>query len=65
MPCGSRIAGFVLVAFPAEYGQSGIMTFLVSHHGKVLQKDLGPKTRELAGQMKDFNPDGTWTEVKE
>jgi hypothetical protein len=62
---GNMIAGFALVAFPAEYGNSGIMTFLVSHHGKVLQKDLGPKTRELAGQMKVFNPDGTWTEVKE
>jgi hypothetical protein len=62
---GNMIAGFALVAFPAEYGQSGIMTFLVSHHGKVLQKDLGPKTHELAGQMKVFNPDGTWTEVKE
>ena len=62
---GNMIAGFALVAFPAEYGQSGIMTLLVSHHGKVLQKDLGPKTRELAGQLKIFNPDRTWTEVKE
>ena len=62
---GNMIAGFALVAFPAEYGQSGIMTLLVSHHGKVLQKDLGPKTRELAGQLKVFNPDRTWTEVKE
>ena len=62
---GNMIAGFALVAFPAKYGNSGIMTFLVSHHGKVLQKDLGPKTRKLAGQMKMFNPDRTWTEVKE
>jgi hypothetical protein len=62
---GNMIAGFALVAFPAEYGQSGIMTFLVSHQGKVLQKNLGSKTREFAGQMKVFNPDGTWAEVKE
>jgi hypothetical protein len=62
---GNMIAGFALVAFPAEYGKTGIMTFLVSHHGKVLQKNLGLKTRELAGQMKAYNPDSTWTEVKE
>ena len=62
---GNMIAGFALVAFPAEYGKTGIMTFLVSHHGKVLQKDLGPKTRRIASQMKDYNPDSTWTEVKE
>jgi len=61
---GNMIAGFALVAFPADYGNSGIMTFLVSHHGKVQQKDLGPQTRKIAGQMKVFNPDGTWTEVK-
>ena len=42
------IAGFALVAFPAEYGNTGIMTFLVSHHGKVYQKDLGPRTVEIA-----------------
>ena len=59
------IAGFALVAFPAEYGQSGIMTFLVSHHGKVYQKDLGRQTRKIAAQMKEYNPDATWTEVKE
>ena len=62
---GNMIAGFALVAFPAEYGKTGIMTFLVSHHGQVFQKELGPKTRRIAGQMKDYNPDATWTEVKE
>jgi len=62
---GNMIAGFALVAFPAEYGKTGIMTFLVSHHGKVLQKDLGPKTRRIASQMKAYNPDSTWAEVKE
>jgi hypothetical protein len=62
---GNMIAGFALVAFPAEYGKTGVMTFLVSHHGKVFQKDLGPKTRKVAGRMKAYNPDATWTEVTE
>ncbi|MBI5582255.1 MAG: DUF2950 domain-containing protein [Deltaproteobacteria bacterium] len=62
---GNMIAGFALVAFPAEYGKTGIMTFLVSHHGKVLQKDLGPRTRKVAAQMQAYDPDGSWIEVKD
>ena len=62
---GNMIAGFALVAFPAEYGNTGVMTFLVSHHGKVYQKDLGPRTPELAKAMQEFNPDATWKEVEE
>ena len=62
---GNMIAGFALVAFPAEYGQSGVMTFLVSHHGKVYQKDLGPRTRRIAAKMQAYNPDSTWSEVNE
>ena len=62
---GNMIAGFALVAFPAEYGKTGVMTFLVSHHGKVFQKDLGPRTRKIAVNMEAYNPDSTWTEVKE
>ncbi len=62
---GNMIAGFALVAFPAEYGNSGIMTFLVSHHGRVYQKDLGPRTVEIAKEMQEYNPDSTWTEVAE
>jgi hypothetical protein len=61
---GNMIAGFALVAFPAEYGNTGIMTFLVSHHGKVYQKDLGPRTSEIAKAMQEYNPDTTWTEVR-
>jgi hypothetical protein len=61
---GNMIAGFALVAFPAEYGSSGVMTFVVSHHGKVYQKDLGPKTLEIAQAMQEYNPDATWTEVQ-
>ena len=62
---GNMIAGFALVAFPAEYGSSGIMTFLVSHHGRVVQKNLGPQTRKIATQMREYHPDATWTEVRE
>jgi hypothetical protein len=62
---GNMIAGFAMVAFPAEYGKTGVMTFLVSHHGQVFQKDLGPKTLKIVGRMKAYNPDATWTEVKE
>jgi len=58
---GRMIGGFALVAFPAQYGASGVMTFLVNHDGVVYQKDLGPKTRALAQAMKKFNPDSTWT----
>jgi hypothetical protein len=61
---GNMIAGFALVAFPAEYGNTGIMTFLTSHHGTVYQKDLGPRTDALARAMREYNPDKTWTEVR-
>jgi hypothetical protein len=61
---GNMIGGFALVAFPADYGNTGIMTFLVSHHGKVYQKDLGPRTAEIAKAMQEYNPDATWTEAK-
>ena len=60
---GHMIAGFALVAFPAQYGSSGVMTFLVNHDGVVYQKDLGRNTRSLATAMKTFNPDETWTKA--
>jgi hypothetical protein len=59
---GHMIAGFALVAFPAQYGVSGVMTFLVNHDGLIYQKDLGPGTRAAALAMRVFNPDGTWTQ---
>lgn len=62
---GNMIGGFALVAFPAAYGETGVMTFLVSHHGTVYQKDLGPRTEAIARDMLEFNPDKTWTEVQE
>jgi len=59
------IGGFALVAYPAEYGNSGVMTFIVNHEGKVFQKDLGKNTAATAGAMKEYNPDSTWAEVKQ
>jgi hypothetical protein len=61
---GSMIGGFALVAYPAEYGNSGVMTFIVNHDGKVFQKDLGKTTASVAAAMKEYNPDKTWTEAK-
>lgn len=61
---GNMIAGFALVAVPAEYGRSGVMTFLLSHHGKLFQKDLGEQSLEVVKGMAEFDPDSTWTEVK-
>jgi len=62
---GHMIAGFALVASPAKYGSSGIMTFVVNHRGRVYQKDLGPKTDSIARAMTTYNPDRTWTFVKD
>lgn len=62
---GKMIGGFAVVAYPADYGNSGVMTFIVNHDGKVFQKNLGPTTTEIAKSMKAYNPDSTWTEVKE
>jgi hypothetical protein len=57
---GKMIGGFALVAFPAEYGVSGVKTFVVNHQGVVYEKDLGVNTSILARQMSRFNPDKTW-----
>jgi hypothetical protein len=60
---GNMIGGFALVAYPAEYGNSGVMTFLVNNAGVVFQKDLGPRTSRIASRMTAFNPDHTWRKV--
>ena len=60
---GKMIGGFALVAYPAEYRNSGVMTFIVNHEGVVFQKNLGPHTVELAERMTAFNPDSSWTKV--
>ena len=57
---GQMIGGFGLVAFPAEYGASGVTTFIVNQDGVVYEKDLGPKTPTIAGAMRAFNPDKSW-----
>jgi hypothetical protein len=62
---GNMIAGFSIVAWPAEYGSSGVMTFIVSQNGKVFQKDFGDKTEVGAAAIQDYNPDDTWTIVNE
>jgi DUF2950 family protein len=60
---GKMIGGFALAAYPAEYRNSGVMTFIVNHEGVVFQKDLGSHTAELAERMTAFNPDSSWTKV--
>jgi DUF2950 family protein len=60
---GRMIGGFALVAWPAAYGNTGIMTFLVNHDGVVFQKDLGPGTAAAAQKIMRFNPDKTWKPV--
>jgi hypothetical protein len=60
---GKMIGGFGLVAYPAEYRNSGVMTFIVNYAGQVYQKDLGPNTADIAEKMTSFNPDPTWKKV--
>ncbi|HOB98695.1 MAG TPA: DUF2950 domain-containing protein [Verrucomicrobiota bacterium] len=62
---GNMIGGFALVAWPAEYGESGIMTFIVNQQGRVYQKDLGPATAKLSAAMTTYDPDHTWTASRE
>lgn len=59
------ILGFAVVAYPAKYNSSGIMTFIVNQEGVVYQKDLGRQTAKVAGAMNRFDPDKTWTKVEE
>ena len=60
---GDMIGGFAAVAYPAEYGNSGIMTFIINHEGDIYEKDLGEGTARIASQMTSFNPDHTWRKV--
>jgi hypothetical protein len=57
------MGGFALVAYPAQWGVSGVMTFIVNQDGVVYQKDLGPDSAAIARAMKDYNPDSTWKKV--
>ena len=58
---GELLGGFGLIATPAEYGSSGVMTFIVNQDGVVYSRDLGPGTAEAAMNIKEFNPDSMWT----
>lgn len=62
---GKMILGFALVAYPAEYGNSGVMTFILNQEGIIYQKDLGKDTKRRAEAMKIFDPDKSWTKVEE
>lgn len=61
---GRMNSGFALIAWPARYGQTGIMSFMVSHDGTVYQKNLGPDTDSLARAMRRFDPGPGWNSVQ-
>ncbi|ABQ26840.1 DUF2950 domain-containing protein [Geotalea uraniireducens] len=61
---GHMILGFALVAYPAQYGASGIMTFIVNHDGVVYQKNLGRNSAKVAAAMKLYDPDKSWRKVE-
>jgi len=62
---GKMTGGFAILAYPAKYGDSGVMTFMVDQNGTLIQKDLGKTTQEVASTMTAFNPDKTWTVVED
>jgi len=62
---GNMVGGFGLFAFPSDWGKSGVMTLIVNQQGKVFQKNLGPDTTKIAQEMQSYDPDETWTPVKE
>jgi hypothetical protein len=62
---GKMTGGFAILAYPAQYRDSGIMTFIINQNGVLLQKDVGPTTNEVASAMTEFNPDNTWKPVEQ
>ena len=60
---GKMTGGFAFVAYPAEYRNSGVMTFIINQDGVLLQKDLGDATTQTAAAMTEFNPDSSWTQT--
>jgi hypothetical protein len=62
---GNMIAGYAMIAWPAQYGNSGIMTFQISHQGRIFEKDLGPETERLAAAIEAYDPDPSWSRVAE
>ncbi len=61
---GKMIGGFALIAYPGQYGISGIKSFIVNQDGMVYEKDLGKKTSQAARAMRSFDPDKTWKQVE-
>jgi hypothetical protein len=62
---GKMTGGFAFIAYPAEYGNSGVMTFMMNQDGALLQKDLGKTTTEIATAMTRFDPDASWSIVEQ
>jgi len=62
---GNMIAGFAIVAYPAVYGKTGVMTFMVNQIGVVYEKDLGKDTASAAARIDSFNPDKTWLQTRD
>lgn len=62
---GNMIAGYALIAYPAKWGGSGIMTFIVNQQGRVYQKNLGPNTAQIAAVITEYNPDPSWELMQE
>jgi hypothetical protein len=62
---GKMTGGFAFVAYPAQYRNSGVMTFIINQDGDLLQKDLGTDTAQTAAAMAEFNPDPSWTQVQQ
>jgi hypothetical protein len=62
---GKLIGGFAVIAYPAQYGNSGIMTFITNHDGIVYQRDLGPDSQKIAEGITQFDPGPEWTKSPE
>ena len=58
------IGGFALIAYPARWGASGVMTLIVSHDGVVYQRNLGRRTAAIAASITRFDPDSTWSKAQ-
>ena len=61
---GKMTRGFALIAWPVRYGDTGVMSFMISHDGEVFSKNLGPNGDKIALKMARFDPDSSWSEVK-
>ena len=62
---GRLVDGYALIAWPADYGVSGVKTFLVNQDGTVYEKDLGEDTATAITMIEEFDPDSSWTKVEE